>query len=155
MRRGRQPGRAGWGVSKSDAAQVKGLTKSDGDVQATALRHAAGGVYSCSSTHPPRALRQMRRVGRAQDSRSAAPEKPDERVHLALDPTLAIVILQVELPTSAAVETAKEPKRASKHAFCNTLVPACFTKLCERTARPLSAVPPRGMHRCRAGRGTH
>jgi hypothetical protein len=52
----------------------------------------------------------MRRIGRAQDSRSAAPEKPEERVHLALDPTLAIVILQVELPTSAAVETAKEPQ---------------------------------------------
>jgi hypothetical protein len=92
---------------RGDAGQVKGLTRSDGDVQATALRHAAGGAYSCSSTHPPRALRQMRRVGRAQDSRSAAPEKPDERVHLALDPTLAIVILQVEPPTSAAVETAK------------------------------------------------
>lgn len=50
------------------------------------------------------------------------PEKPDERVHLALDPTLAIVILQVELPTSAAVETAKEPKRASKQRMCRTLL---------------------------------
>jgi hypothetical protein len=122
VRRGRQPGRAGWGVSESDAALVEGLTKSDGDVQATALRHAAGGAYSCSSAHPPHALRQMRRIGRAQDSRSAAPEKPDERVHLPLDPTLAIVILQVELPTSAAVETAKEPKRASKQWMCRTLL---------------------------------
>jgi hypothetical protein len=64
----------------------------------------------------------MRRIGRAQDSRSAAPEKPEARVHLALDPTLAIVILQVELPTSAAVETAKEPKRASKQRMCRTLL---------------------------------